>query len=321
MSNRVTRNSNQPRRDDAAMHLSMKARNNLVYLLFCLPMIAQVFIFAYMPMPGIVVAFKKYNYVDGLWNSPWVGLKNLEFFTKTPDAFRLVFNTIAYNVAYLFTTIVISVIVAILLNDVLSKLALKAYQTVMFFPYFMSYIVVAYIVYALLNGEKGMVNTALASLGMDKVSWYNTAGPWPIFLIIVNVWKSMGYDVILYYAAIIGIDPSYYEAASIEGATKFQMTRAITLPNLLPILCIQLILSVGRILNANFDLHYQVTMNSVMLYKTTDVLDNFIFRALTESSNYGMAAAVGLFKNLVGLVLVVGTNSVIKKIDENNSLF
>jgi len=301
--------------------MKAKTRNNITYFLFCVPMIALIFVFCYMPMPGIVVAFEKYNYVDGLWNSPWVGLKNLDFFLKTPDALQLVFNTISYNLVYIATGMVAAVFVAILLNDLISIRLLKTYQTIMFFPYFLSYVVVAYIVYALLSGEKGMVNTMLTSLGMSKISWYNTPAPWPGVLVFTSLWKGLGYDAVLYYATIIGIDTSYYEAASLEGASKWQMTRHITLPMLSPILCIQLILSVGRILTSNFELHYQVTMNSPMLYRTTDVLDTYIFRALTESGNYGMSAVVGLFKNLIGLVLVVGTNAIVRKIDENSSLF
>lgn len=296
---------------------SHKMNTTIVLFLMSLPMLLNLFIFNYIPMAGIVVAFKNFSYAKGMFHSDWVGLKNFRLFFINPDSFRIFRNTIGYNLIFLTVGLACNVAIALLLNEIRSKKALKVYQTIMFFPYFMSWVVVAYIVYALLNTRMGIIN-GLFNINVD---WYNTSDAWPAIIVISNIWKNIGYGSIIYYAAIIGIDTSYYEAAKIEGASRLQMVFKITLPELYPLMVIMTILGIGAIFSSDFGLFYQLTMDSKMLYPTTDVLDTYVFRALMKDGNIGISSAAGVFKSIVGFVLVVLTNYCVKKYDNDYALY
>lgn len=296
---------------------SYKTRSTLALSLMCLPMVLYLFVFNYIPMAGIVVAFKNFTYSKGIFGSDWSGFKNFKLFFINPDAFRIFRNTIGYNAIFLTVGLACNVGIALLLNEIRNRSALKIYQTIMFFPYFMSWIVVAYIAFALLNFKSGIINNAFNV----SIDWYNTAGPWFWIIIIANIWKNIGYGSIIYYAAIIGIDTSYYEAADLEGASAWQKIKNITLPELYPLMIIMTIIGIGAIFNSDFGLFYQLPMDSKMLYSTTDVLDTYVYRVLTKDGNIGISAAAGVFKSIVGFVLVVLTNWLVTKYDPDYALY
>lgn len=296
---------------------SYKTRSTVVLSLMCLPMVLYLFVFNYIPMAGIVVAFKNFTYSKGIFGSDWSGFKNFKLFFINPDAFRIFRNTIGYNAIFLTVGLACNVGIALLLNEIRNRSALKIYQTIMFFPYFMSWVVVAYIAFALLNFKSGIINNAFNV----SIDWYNTAGPWFWIIIIANIWKNIGYGSIIYYAAIIGIDTSYYEAADLEGASAWQKIKNITLPELYPLMIIMTIIGIGAIFNSDFGLFYQLPMDSKMLYSTTDVLDTYVYRVLTKDGNIGISAAAGVFKSIVGFVLVVLTNWLVTKYDPDYALY
>ena len=296
---------------------------NLSLLLMASPMIILVFIFAYVPMFGLIVAFKDYNYSLGMLGSPFSNpfWKNFEFLFRSPDTFRIIRNTLGYNLVFIVLTLIISIGIALMLNEIKSRKALKVYQTTMFFPYFLSWVVVSYIVYAFLNPRLGYINSLATTFGFETVDWYNSPEKWIFIIIFLNIWKSVGMNVLMYYATLMAIDGSYYEAASIEGASKLQMIKHITLPLLYPMMIMLTILAVGKIMNSDFGLFYQIPMDSKMLYKTTDVLDTYVYRALVQSGNIGMSSAAGFLKSVVGLILVVVTNAIVKKIDPEYAMY
>lgn len=296
-------------------------KKNLQLLVLSLPVMIYVFIFHYLPIGGIVLAFKNYRYDLGVLGSPWVGLKNFEFFFTSDIALRVTFNTVAYNSAFIVFGLIINIIVALLLNEIRNKLAIKFYQTTMFFPTFLSWVVVAFVAYTFMSPGYGMLNRMIEAAGGETRNWFLTPEIWPFVLFFANVWKSMGYGVLINYSVLVGIDKTYYEAASIDGATRFQMAYKISLPFLIPVTIIQFILSVGKIFNADFGLFYQVPQNSPLLYKVTDVIETFVFRALMENAQIGMGAAVGLYKSFVGLILVLITNTIVKKVRKDSALF
>lgn len=306
---------------------SKKSRNrgriqdNVSYFSMIAPAVLLVFIFSYLPMFGIILAFKDYKYNLGILGSEWVGLQNFEFFFQSNDAARITWNTLYLNFIFIFLGIFVAVVVALLLYDVKRRWRVKFYQTTMIFPHFLSMVIVAYVVYAFLNPSYGFVNSILEKFGKEGVSWYTKPEPWPWILVLVNVWKHFGMDCVVYYAALMGINSEYYEAAEIDGATRLQQIWYISLPALVPVITILAILAVGKIFRADFGLFYQVTMDSGALYSTTDVVDTYVFRALRQLGDVGMSSAVGLFQSLVGFVLVLVTNAVVKKIEPDNALF
>ena len=301
---------------------SDRAQNWQLFLM-ALPMMIVVTIFSYIPLAGLIVAFKDYSYRDGILASPFCDplLKNFEFLFKSPDTFRIIRNTLGYNFAFIALTLVISVAIAILLNEVRSRKALKVYQTTMFIPYFLSWVVVSYIVYAFLNPRLGYLNAIAAQQGGETLDWYNTPQVWVFIIIFLQIWKTVGMNVLMYYASLMSIDASYYEAAAIEGASRWQMIKRITLPMLYPMMIILTILAVGKIMNSDFGLFYQVPMDSKTLYATTDVLETYVYRALIDNGNIGMSSAAGFLKSVVGFVLVMITNGIVKKINPDYALY
>jgi putative aldouronate transport system permease protein len=276
----------------------------------------------YLPMFGIVIAFKDINYAKGIFGSEWVGFKNFEFLFATKDAWLITRNTVLYNAVFIVLHAVVPVAFAIALNELRLRLLARTYQSIMFLPHFLSMIVVSYLGYALLSGEYGFLNKAvLEPLGLNPISWYSEAKYWPFILPIVNIWKHVGYYSIIYLAAIIGIDQEYYEAAHIDGASKWQQITRITIPLLRPVIIVMTLLQIGKIFNADFGLFYQVPLDSGALYPTTQVIDTYVYRALLNLGDIGMSASAGLYQAFVGFVLVLATNYAVRKIDKESALF
>ncbi|HZG74572.1 MAG TPA: ABC transporter permease subunit [Paenibacillus sp.] len=271
-------------------------------------------------MFGVIIAFKNYVYDKGIFGSEWIGFKNFEFLFTSETAFRITRNTVLYNLGYMLFTTVAALTVAILLNEI-SKKWLKLYQTSMILPYFLSWVVMSYIVMAFLDHQNGFINNWLAAAGLEKIKWYFEAKYWPYILNFVHLWKAIGFSALVYYAGILGIDGELYEAAKIDGAKRWQLITNITLPQLTPLIIILLILSIGSMFRGDFGLHYFVPNNNGMTYATTDIIDTYIYRALSEIGDVSMASAVGLYQSFVGFILVVTANYIVRKINEDNSLF
>lgn len=290
-------------------------------LLMCLPGAALLLIFNYMPLYGLLLAFKKWHAVKGIWGSDFVGLKNFKFFMESIYFWRITRNTIGYNLIFIVTLLAASLAVAILLNDVKSKWRLKYYQTSMIFAQFLSWVVVAYMAYAFFSENYGIFNKILKAAGFEQIQWYTSVEPWPFILIFFNMWKNVGYFSLIYYAGIIGIDTTYYEAAKIDGASKSIMTRKITIPMLVPQIILILLINIGRIFYSDFGLFFQVPMNVGMLLPATDVMDYYIFRMLRMTQNIDISAAAGFYQSFMGFAMIILSNLVIKKLSPENSLF
>lgn len=286
--------------------------------LMMIPGLTYLIINNYIPMAGLVIAFKQVNYADGIWRSPWAGFANFEFLFRTKDAWVITRNTLLYNAAFITINMVLGITIAIFICDVAAKRAKKVYQSAILFPFLMSYVIVSYIVYAFLSHENGMLNASILS---TPVNWYSTPKYWPFIIILVNFWKSIGYGCLIYIAAISGIDPALYEAAQLDGAGKWRQIYHVTLPSLLPTIITLTLLNVGRIFYSDFSLFYQVPQNSGLIYSTTNVIDTYVYRALLQQGNIGMAAAAGFYQSMVGFVLVLGANLLVRKISSENALF
>lgn len=287
-----------------------------------LPGLIYLLINNYLPLFGLSIAFKDVNYSKGIWDSDWIGFKNFEYLFKTDDAFIITRNTILYNAAFIVLGLIVSVGVAILLNEIRNKVASRFYQSVIILPFLISIIIVSYLVYAMFSVNTGMVNkTLLPALGLDPISWYTEPKYWPFILTVVHIWKAAGYSCIVYLAAIIGIDPEYYEAAKLDGASKWMQICKITLPMITPVITILTLLGIGRIFYSDFGLFYQVPMDSGALFSTTNVIDTYVFRGLMQLGDIGMSSAAGFYQSLVGFVLVLVSNYIVRKIDKNNALY
>lgn len=287
----------------------------------CLIPVLLVILFNYIPMGGIIIAFKDYRYNLGILGSKWVGLKNFEFFFKSSEFTRITWNTLYMNFIFIVVGTVSSVLTAVLLFGLKSRNATKVFQTTLITPHFLSWVVVAYMVYAFLNPQYGFLNVILEKVGLQKVDWYATPKAWPFILSIAYVWKGVGMDSVVYYAALMGIDTGLFEAADIDGANPFQRLRTIIIPELVPLLTILTILKIGNIFRADFGLFYQLPRDVGLLYSTTDVIDTYVFRAMRVIGDMSMASAVGFLQSVVGFVLVVATNYITGKIDPENTLF
>lgn len=280
-----------------------------------------VFIFNYLPMAGIIIAFKNYKYNLGIFGSKWVGFKNFESFLKSYDFPILFKNTVFNNVLFIFFGILAAVITALLLYEVTSRFRTKIFQTIMILPHFVSWVLVSFLVYIFLAPDTGLLNNLLVKVGIGAVDWYNIPQFWPIILTIVSIWKHFGMDSVVYYAALMGIDDSILEAADIDGASKLQKTWHIVLPTIRPLVIMLTVLKIGNIFRGDFGLYYNVTRNVGALYDTTDVFDTYIFRMTREQGNFPMASASGLMQSVVGFIMVVITNKLSKKIDPNSGIF
>ncbi|WP_024864967.1 ABC transporter permease [Butyrivibrio sp. FCS014] len=291
-------------------------------LLIAAPGILYLLINNYIPMFGIFLAFKNFSYKKGIWKSPWNGFQNFKFLFHTKDAIIMTRNTILYNLAFIVIGTIFAITIAILLNALGDSIRTKFFQSSLLLPNLMSWVIIAYMVYAFLNSDSGFINnTILEALGKEDVAWYMERGYWPFILTIVYLWKNAGYMSIIYLAAIAGIDKSVYEAASLDGATKMQQIFRITLPLLKPTVIIMTLMAVGRIFFSDFGLFYQVPMNSGALYATTQTIDTYVYRGLMELNDVGMSAAAGLFQSVLGFIIVVTANAVVRKVDSDNALF
>ncbi|MBW7457062.1 ABC transporter permease [Paenibacillus sepulcri] len=290
-------------------------------LLMLLPAVLFFILFAYVPMAGIVLAFKQFNYDGGIFGSPWNGLDNFKFFFDSGDAWRVTRNTALYNIAFILVNNVLQICAAILLFEAVGKWFRKLMQTALFLPYFISWVVVGAIAYNLFNFDVGTVNVLLKGLGMEPVDIYNTSAYWPVILVAVSAWKTLGYGSVMYLAAITSIDTEMYEAAEIDGANIFQRIVKITVPNLYPTLIILVLLAIGNIFRGDFGMFYNMVGNNGLLFSSTDVIDTFVFRSLTTSNEIGMSAAAGFYQSVLGFGTIMLANYAVRKYDGDRALF
>lgn len=295
-------------------------KNNIELLAMSFIPLCVLICFSYIPMVGLILAFKNFNYVGGIFGSPWCGLNNFKFLFANSDVARITKNTLVLNLLFIFTTTAGGVILAIILNEIRSKAALKIYQTCMFLPYILSASIVAYVVFSLLNADYGLINVLLKKLGKEPVLWYSEPKYWYTILVLTNLWKGIGYSTIIYFASVISIDDSYYEAATIDGANWLQSHRYVTIPMIIPIIITLTIMNIGHIFYSDFGLFYMVPKNTGALYPATDVIDTYVYRALSDG-DFGKSAAVGLYQSLVGFILVYATNRLARTYDKNSAIF
>lgn len=301
----------------------LKANKELLVL--SLPGAIWFLLFAYLPMFGVIVSFKRLrldspNFFVNLFKSEWVWFDNFKFLFISGDMWKIFRNTVLYNIVFIILGIVLPILVALMLNEIWNKGSAKIYQTSMFLPYFLSWVVAGYFLFAFLNPEKGYVNGVLQGFGKEGVSWYMEKKYWPFIIIFMSQWKGIGYNTVVYLASICGLDKTYYEAATIDGATKLQQIKYITFPLLRPVITILFIMSVGRIFSADFGLFFNIPRNSGALYDVTNVLDTYVYQALTSGS-IEMSAAAALFQSTVGFILIMLANKIAGKIDSDNTLF
>lgn len=305
-----------------------KAKKTLMLLSMVAPGALWLLLLRYLPMGGIILAFKNYKiypkdptFLNNLIHSKWVGLDNFKFLFTTGDSWVMIRNTLAYNIVFIILGVIIPVAFAVMMSELSKKFVAKTYQTLMFFPYFLSWVVVSYFLNAFIDAQYGLIPMAQRAAGKTAVSWYTTPGPWPYIIVFANLWKNVGYSTVLYLAAITGIDQTQYEAAAIDGASKWQQILHVTLPNLRTMIAILFILNVGKIFNADFGLFWNVPMQNGALFSVTQVIDTYIYRVLMNTGNIGQSTAAGLLQNIVGFICIIGANAVVKKIDSDSTLF
>lgn len=305
-----------------------KNKKTLVMLTMVAPIAIWLLLLRYLPIGGILLAFKDYKvnpsnptFVNNLLTSEWVGFENFEFLFKTDDAWIMFRNTLAYNSAFIILDVIIPVTIAIMISEMTVKFFAKAYQTMLFFPYFLSWVVVSYFLNAFLDPQYGLIPSMQRAAGETVISWYTTKGPWPYILIISHIWKNVGYCTVLYLSAITGIDTTQYEAAAIDGASKWQQVCYVTLPHLRTMICILFIMNVGKIFNADFGLFYNVPMQNGALFDVTQVIDTYVYRAFIATGDPSLSSAAGLLQNVLGFICIMTANGIIEKIDSDSSMF
>lgn len=286
------------------------------------PVVVLLILFNYLPMGGLILAFKKYNVTQGIWGSAFCGIDNFKFLFASSDAFLITKNTVLYNVVFIFTNMVLAVVLSLMLSMLRSSKTAKVFQTIYMLPYFLSWAVVAIIVSAFLERSNGYLNYFLQMFGQKgMVDWYQRISIWPFLLVFINAWKGVGYQAVMYLAVISGISSDYYEAAVLDGASRFQQAIYITIPHLRHIVAISLIMAMGGIFRGDFGLFYTVTQDSGVLYPVTNVIDTYIYRGLMNQVNVGMTAAAGLFQSVVGFIFVMLSNKVVTLIDPDSAMF
>lgn len=287
-----------------------------------LPTVVLLILFNYLPMGGVVLAFKNYNVRKGIWGSDWTGFSNFKYLFSTSDAFVITRNTVVYNVVFIILELILAVCVALLLNELRSKKGAKVFQTIYMLPYFLSWAVVAIVVTAFLERSNGFINYLNGIMGGSaKIDWYQKIEIWPVLLVFIHAWKNVGYSTVLYLATMAGISSDYYEAAMLDGATRFQQARYITIPQLRFIISISMIMAVGNVFRGDFGLFYTVTKDTGALYPVTNIIDTYIYRGLLNQSNLGMNTAAGLYQSVVGLVFILLANKVVTRIDTDSAMF
>jgi len=296
---------------------------SIPFYIMALPAVVYLFINNYMPLPGLVLAFKNFNAKKGLYRSDWYGLKNFKYLFATGEALTITRNTLLYNFAFIIINTVLAIIVAILLSEMRSKFK-SVYQSLILLPYMISMVIVSYLVFAFLSTENGFLNnTILKPLGKEPIAWYSSSAKkyWPFILILVSCWKVIGYNCIIYLSSILGIDRTYYEAAAIDGAGKMKQITRITLPLLKPTIIMMTLLAIGRIFYSDFGLFYQVPQNQGALYPVTNTIDTYVYRGLIQNGKPALSAAAGLYQSFVGFVLILSANLIVRKIDADSALF
>jgi putative aldouronate transport system permease protein len=296
------------------------ATNKAMFLML-LPPFILVFINYYLPMFGVIIAFKNFNYNDGFLKSPWAGFYNFKFLFMTDAAWQITRNTILYNLVFIALGLVFAVLSALVLNELRNKFAAKIYQSIIFLPYFLSWVVIAYLVLAFLDKDGFYNRTMVPMFHLPTIDWYTSPQYWPFIMVIVNLWKNIGYGIVIYLAGITGIDQEYYEAAVLDGASKLQQIRYITIPFLVPFMIVTTIINLGNIFRADFGLFYQVPMQNGLLAPATEVLDTYIYKALMIGGDLGMSSAAGLYQSVVGFITVLAANFVVGKISKENRIF
>ncbi len=296
-------------------------RKNAIYLLLLLPAVIYVLVFSYAPMVGVVMAFEKYNFTQGLFRSPWVGLKNFRFLTVSNKLWPLTRNTLLYNLAFIVVGMVMEVGFAVIINEMRCRWFKKVFQSFIFLPYFISWVIASAVVQTLLDYNTGLISRMVKSLGLEMVNVYADAGPWPFLLVFFRMWKGVGYGSIIYLSAITGIDSEMYEAADIDGANSWQKVFSITLPSLIPTMVIMFLLACGQIFRGDFGMFFQLIGNNGVLLEVGDILDLYVYRAMAGNGNLGYGAAAGLFQSLLCFVTILTANFVVKKIQPDYTLF
>jgi len=294
-----------------------RVKESLPLLIMLLPGFIYLFINNYLPLTGLVIAFKTTDFSKGFLGGAWIGFKNFEYLFKTSDALIITRNTVLYNLVFITLGIVVQIALAIFINEVRRKFFARLYQSAIILPAVISMVIVSYLVFALLSSDTGLINKAiLPALGLQPISWYNTPKYWPFILVFVNIWKNTGFACIIYLATIVGISNDYYEAALIDGASKWKQIRYITLPLLKPTVIMLTILNIGKIFYSDFGLFFQVPLDSGTLYSVTNTIDTYVYRGLMEMGDIGMSAAAGLYQSLVGFLLVMVTNFIVSKVND-----
>lgn len=294
---------------------------NKILLLMLLPALTYVTIFSYIPMTGIVLAFKKYNYVDGIYGSPWVGFDNFQYLLISNKLWPLTRNTLAYNVVFIFLGMFMAVAFAIMINELTNKVFKKVFQSFMFLPHFISWVVVQAIFQAVFSFEVGIFNSVLEFFGAERINFQGQTEGWPVLLVFFKMWKSVGYDTIVYLSAVAGIDQQMYEAAAIDGASIWQRVRHITIPSLVPTMVIMGLLACGQIFRGDFGMFYQLAGRNAIVLKVADILDTFIYRSMMQTNDYGMTSAAGLYQSVLCFATIMLVNKIVKMIEPDYTLF
>lgn len=305
----------------AIKNFAKKVRKNKILLLMLLPAVVYVIIFSYIPMGGIIVAFKRFSFTKGFLGSPWCGLENFRFLFISDKLWPLMRNTLLYNIAFITVGVILEVGFAIIVNELGSKWFKKVFQSFMFLPFFISWVVVLAIVDAIFGYDSGIINNLLQSLGMERFNVYVNAAPWPFLLVFFKAWKQTGYGSIVYLAAITGMDQEIVDAAEIDGANIWQRIRYITIPSLKPTIIIMTLLAIGNIFRGDFGMFYQLIGNNSVLLEVGDILDLYIYRAMVSSSNLGMASAAGFYQSILCFFTILAANWMVRKYDPEYSLF
>lgn len=294
----------------------------LPFYIMVIPGFIYLFINNYMPMAGLVMAFQRVNFNKGIFGGQWLGFENFEFLFASPDLWTIIRNTVGYNIVFLIAGPVLGILVAVLLNEVRQRVASRIYQTVILLPYLISIMIVTYLAFSFLSNDNGLLNkTLLPMLGLEPVQWYGEVKYWPFILIFIHFWQSFGFSSVIYLSSIVGISGEYYEAAEIDGASKWKQFTSITLPLIRPTIITMTIIGLGAVFRSDFGLFYQVPLNNGALFKATQTIDTYIFRGLTTASNLGLSAAAGFLQSFIGFIMVVSTNAIIRKVSASDALF
>lgn len=295
-------------------------RKNIPLILLALPAIIYLFVFNYIPLYGLVLPFKNYEYSRGFFGSEWVGLENFKILLNNKQVLIATRNTLFYNLTFIVVGTCVAVILALMLYEMSSRFV-KAYQTMLLLPHFISWVIVAYVALVFLDMDAGLFNWIRKLFGAEPILWYNSPKYWPPLIVIFHTWKNMGFSAIMYYASLMGVDQGLFEAAKIDGAGKLKQMWHIAIPSIKPLIITLTILNIGKIFYGDFGLFYNLPQNSSLLYSTTDVIDTYVYRTLTVLGDMGISSAVGFYQSVLGFILVLLTNWVVNRIDSDNALF